>query len=279
MTENTITSAVLAGIDNSTVEAGGAVSIAADANSAITADSVAIGVSVSVGSGSVSVAGAVGVAMATNSIGGSTQALITNNSSLTADGAVAVEVDDLASISSNVVAATVAISVSSGDVAGALGVSVALAENTISGSSRAAIDNSTVLAHGALSDVTVDATAMNTIESVAAAMSFALAASSGTLALSGAGSGADARNVTTNQVLAEIIDANVTAGGGVSVTLIDQSTIKADTASAAASISLANDVALSGVVAVTVAENQVGGTYRASIDNSASPLLKIRSAP
>ena len=113
--------------------------------------------------------------------------------------------------------------------------------------------------------MTVAADAMNTIDSVAVAASFSLAASSGTVALSGAGSGAVARNTTTNQVLAEIVDLDRHGGPRRFGDLVRRVGITSDTASVAASISVSSGVALSGVVAITLAENQIGGTYRATI--------------
>ncbi|MFC1896755.1 hypothetical protein ACFL0Q_08895, partial [Thermodesulfobacteriota bacterium] len=186
VTENTITSAVLAGIDNSYVDAGGDVSIDAGANSTINANTIAVAVSVSAGSGTVNISGAVGVAIATNSIGGSTQALITD-STVDAHGTVDVILTDTATVNSNVIAAAVSVSASSGSVSGSLALAVSLAENTISGSSRASIENSTVDAIGALSDVNVSALANNEINAVAAAASVSVAASSSVgISISGA---------------------------------------------------------------------------------------------
>ena len=266
LSDNTITSEARAGIDNSLVTTDSFLSIDAIANSQITANTVAVGISVAVGN-TAAFSGAVGVASATNTISGSTEAVIEGASSVTAGGTVSLDLEDHAAIESNVVAAAISVSVSS-SISGALGVSVALAENTIEGDSRAAIVGSTVTANGAFSDVTVDAATMNTIDAVAVAASVSVSASSGGLAFSGAGSGADARNVITNAVSAEIVGSDVTAGRAVDVELTDQSSITADTASVAASVSVSSGAAISGVVAITLAENQIGGTYRASIDDS-----------
>ncbi|RUU50726.1 hypothetical protein EOD07_31295, partial [Mesorhizobium sp. M2C.T.Ca.TU.002.02.1.1] len=133
---------------------------------------------------------------------------------------------------------------------------------------RVAIDVSPVTASGGASDVTVGATTENTIKTVAVAASVSVSASSGTVALSGSGAGASAINTTTNEVLAEIVGSTVEAGRAVSVTLSDHSVIEAKIVAAAVGVSASSGVSLSGVVAITIATNSIGGVYGATIFDS-----------
>jgi len=202
--------------------------------------------------------------------------VIRNDSTLDAAGSVGVNLTDTAVIDSNVIAASVSVSASSGSVSGSLALSVSLAENTISGSSRALIDNSEVITTGALSDVTVSALAQNQINAVSAAAAVSVAAGS-SFGISLAGAGALARNITTNSVDALISDSNladgnpsrVEAGGALTVSAVNTSLITARLVAASISVAASGGTGAVAVgVAVTLAENEISGTTLATIADS-----------
>ncbi|MEO0465166.1 MAG: LEPR-XLL domain-containing protein, partial [Pseudomonadota bacterium] len=259
---NMITQTTRAGIENSEVDAGGAVDIDVISSSDIDAVTVAVAISVAATGGSVGFAGAMGLASAENDISGLSEAVI-DDSSVTAAGSVSVNALDGASIASDVIAAAISVGVSS-SVGGGISVAVTLSENRLSGQSLARIENSTVTANGGASDVVVGADSANLIDAVAVAASISVSGS-GTLALSGAGSGTDSRNVLTNTVAADVIGSTVTAGDDVRVTSDDSSTISARSVAASVGLAFSGSAAISGAVAITLTENVLNGTHRAAI--------------
>ena len=269
MTSNEITTATLAGIDNSDVDAtAGGVSIHANAGSTIDANTLAAALSVAAGSGTVTLAGAVSGAVAFNTIGGSTEALIEGDSTVDAAGSVDVAVLDSAEINSNVMAASVAVSASSGSVAGSLAASVSLAQNTIEGTSRASIDASDVTATGGSGDVSVSALTDDQITAVAAAAAVSVAAST-SVGVSIAGAGAWAKNVTTNEIEASIVNGStVDAAGSLDVLAVDSSSITSLLVAASTSVAVGSTGAVGVGMALALAENEIGGTTVATIADS-----------
>ena len=266
VTTNTITTDTLADIDNSDVDSGGAVAITANAGSEIHANTIAVALSVAAGSGTVTLAGGFAEAIAINSIGGSTQALIEGGSTVDAVGNIGVNVNDSPEIYSNIVAAAVAVSASSGSVSGSLALAVSVAENTIDGSSRASINASDVTSTSG--DISVTTLADNQIDAVAAAASGSVAASS-SVGVSIAGAGAWAKNVTTNQIEASIVNGStVDADDSLDVLAVDSSSITARLVSASISVAASSTGAVGVGLSLALTENEIGGTTTATIADS-----------
>ena len=199
--------------------------------------------------GSVALAGAVGVASATNSIGGSTQALIADGSDVTRLGAGGdrrrrQRLDRLERRRRG----GLRLDRHRRGSPGALSVSVTLAENTITGSSRAAIDGSTVVTTGALNDVSLDVTARTRSPRSPSRRRSACRPAAAVCRSRAPGPGRRPRTSLSDSVAAEIVDSDVTATGAVSVTADDTSMIDATIVSAAAAVSISGSAALSGLV-------------------------------
>jgi hypothetical protein len=263
LAENAIGGTTLATIDNSTVNTDGLVTVSAMADSTIDALALALGVSVS-GSGSFSLSGAGSGASAVNTTTNLVEASIANGSDVDAGGNVAVTASDTSTINAEIISAAASIA-GSGAAAISVSIAVTLAENSIGGTTLASIDGSTIDTPGS---VMVTALADTDIDAVAAAVSVGVAGS-GAFSLSGAGSGAKATNITTNAVEASIRGGSaVTAVGNITVDASDTSSITSTLVSAAISVAGSGTAAISVSVAVTLAENFIGGTTFATIDGS-----------
>ena len=81
--------------------------------------------------------------------------------------------------------------------------------------------------------------------------------------------GLEARNIMTNTTEASIVDsASVVAGGSVLVKARDLSVITSDIANVSASVGISSSVSVTLTITATVAENIIGGTTLATVDNS-----------
>ena len=146
----------------------------------ITAYSVAV--SVSVGAGLTNVALSGGGASSANTIGGTAEAYV-SNCSISSRGGVTLTATNTAHISAKV--AAVSASISGGGIGTAAAIGASLATNTITGSTLAYLNNSTVSASGA---ITISAAATQTIEAFVLAGAAAVSgAIGGGAALGGAG--------------------------------------------------------------------------------------------
>ncbi len=176
-----------------------------------------------------------------------------------------VSASDTSLITSTLVSASVSAAVSGG-AAVSIAIAVTLAENSIGGTTVATVDGSTVHSNGGA--VNVSALGDNTITatSVSAAISIS---GSGAVALGGAGTGAVATNTTTNSVEASITNSIVDATGDVTLLAQDLSNISATLVSAAVSVTASGAVAAGVAIAITQADNSIGGTTIATIDASA----------
>ena len=263
LAENSIGGTTLATIDNSTVDAGGSVSVLALANTSILATAAAVGVSVA-GSGAFSLSGAGSGAQASNTTTNTVEASIRDGSDVTSGGAVTVSASDTSSITSTLVSVSVSAAIS-GTAAVSVAIAVTLAENAIGGTTVATIDGSAVHANGGA--VNVSALGDNTITatSVSAAISIS---GSGAVALGGAGTGAVATNTTTSSVEASIVSSTVDAAGDVTLLARNLSNIEATLVSAAVSVTASGAVAAGVAIAITEATNSIGGTTIATIEAS-----------
>ena len=260
---NTIGNTTRAAIEGTEVTSViGSVSLNAVSNARIDAVAVAAGVAFS-GSSSAAIAISASISFAENRIANTVESIIFD-SSVDAGGRVSLAASDAARIKADLVAATISVGASS-SAAGSLSVAGSIAVNTIGNATRALIDRSTVQAGGS---VAATAISTSTIEAVAVAAA-ATMAGSGTIGLSGAGTGADVDNAVTNTILAGAQrDSSVTAGGSVTASATDDATITADVVAASASVAVGASGAISLAIAVSLADNTVADTTRAVFDDT-----------
>ncbi len=270
---NDISNTTRALIENgAAVDATGTFTASVESNTQISAVGVAASASVSMGSGNLSLSGAGTGAVVDNDISNQIVAGVTGGSSVDADGVVTITAEDNANISSEVIAAAASIGVGSGSVTVSLAVAVSVANNSISNSTRALIDDSSVSAGGSLT-LTADAMANIDVTGIAAALS--VAASSGTLAVGASVTVAVVTNTVDGVVEALISEADaldgqsVTAAGPITISATNMNDIDAVTGSVATTISATGgSVSISAAVAAAVAENAVGTQVTAGIRDS-----------
>ena len=273
---NQIGNTVTAGIEGSTVNSSGGVSLDAEETASIYALTVAG--SVSVGGGeTVGVAFAGAGAGSGNSIINTVQAIINGGSSVTTsnDKDVMLTARDDASITADAGGFSVGIGI--GEAAGAGAIGAAQATNNIGTSSHynvvlASIDGSTVTSDG---NVTLTATGGDSnkeqIDALAVGIAGSLAAGEGGgLALSGAGSGAG--NTVYENIEASIKNNSTVSThnhGNVTLTATDNTKIKAGSGSGVIAIGIgASSVGAAVGIGVSVAGSDINNIVTAAIEGS-----------
>ena len=252
---NTITDTVEANIDDSTVTAAGGVSLTASTQPPQGADSikaVTVAGGAAVGVDGVSTAFPFAGAGSGNTITDKVTASITGGSLVTAtSGDVTLSAKDGSSIDADGGGVTVAFAL--GTTAVAAGAGAGKAVNTITNSTKAIIDQSTVTAQQ------VSLTAIAAPSIVATAFGVAVSASVGTddASIAAAGSGADAENTINDTTYASIQDgSNVTATAtDANAVYVSAQNISSATAkSGAGSLGFSFSPGFSGSLAVGVVE-------------------------
>ena len=190
------TSEVLAFIEDSKIDATGALSQTATSGNLVTAIVVAISVGVAV-SGTVGIAASGSGVYAENAIAVHTGATITGGDGITADDGITLSADDLSLIAAIAGAASAAFAFS-GSTAVAVSIAVTIASNTIGGTVEASVTDATELDSGT-GAITIEAASHARIRAFAGAISVALAGS-GDVGIGVAGSGTVAFNLITTQV-------------------------------------------------------------------------------
>jgi len=250
-----ITNQIHAVIDNSTIRAGGDVTLDAQATATIEALCFSGSLNVALGGGSVGVS--VGATTATNIIDNTIDAAIRASQVTTTTGNLSVTAIDNSTIDADAGAGSVSIS---GSFVGAVDVSIgaAAAVNDITSNTTATIDQSTVTADA----VTVKADSTASMDALAVATS--VSTSIAPTGISFAGGGAGAGNTADGTIAATISgNSTITATGDVSLSARDSSTLKADVGSGALSIAL-----IGASVGLSVSTNLVDRTVTASIEDS-----------
>ena len=261
---NDIGSQTRAIIDDSRVNAGGAVDVTAASTGNINASAVGVVVSGNYGGVTLNISGVAGIT--TNTVASTTEALIQNNDSASgrgvfADGRVRVQADDSSSISADAVAGGVSVS---GNAAGfsATG-SASVATNAISNTLRAGIDGSEVQA--AAGDVEVLAHSDSNIDSAAAAAAIDVQVSGLLFSVNAAGAGANAVNTIGNLVEASIRGGStVTASQHVTVEAADTSGVEAVVVGTATQVGF-----IGAAVGVSLTSNTIDNIILAYADGSA----------
>ncbi|MFC1895392.1 LEPR-XLL domain-containing protein, partial [Thermodesulfobacteriota bacterium] len=274
---NDITSSALAIIDDTTVDAGGAVSVTAESTADIQALAFGVALSITTSSDSSAISVDGGVAVTLNEIDTTTCAAIEDSdtatvNTLTAGNAVTLSATDSGMIVADAisVAASIAIGGDSGSsISGSIAVSYA--ENSIESTAEATIDSMDTTAQGNVS-LSASSSKVITAHDVAAAASISGGSGSDT-SVALAGAGASSTNTTNNFVLAIINNADVIAndGGSVSLNATDSTVITADVVAAALSVGVSSEGnGGSLAVAVTVAENHITNTTRAVVEGAST---------
>lgn len=263
---------VWADVDDSTVTAGGDITIIAESEATIFA--LAIGAAGSVtGSGNgnaigISAAGSASV----NTIRVNTQARARNSSELKTQAgtgaAIGLSADDDSSIQAVAGAAALSIAVSQ-NTAVAAGLGLSLTINDIANTTRAAVEDSGIIADGA---VTVLADSDAEIDSLAFGIGVSVAISGNASAIAANCTGALSFNEIDNLVEATIRNttgtATVSAGGALTVTASDDSVIKAIATAASASVSGSTTaVSVSVAIGFALAHNRIDKDVSASLVN------------
>ncbi|MBD2412394.1 hypothetical protein FACHB389_10860 [Nostoc calcicola FACHB-389] len=256
LANNTIDNTIEAYVDNSTVTTPGNVELSATSTADVDVLALAGAGAVGVGGTGVALAGA-GVG-SYNKIDNTIAASIRNSSNVTTtnNGTVKLTATDTSIINANAGGGSVAISGGSG--AGSVAVGASIAENTINNGVKAYID-STVTSAG---KVELAAKSTQSITALSVAVSVAGAVSQ--VSFAAAGSGASAKNKTTNQIASYITGGSlVNATGAVNLSALDSATIKSDVGSGALSFAVAG-----ASVGVSISENTIGNKVKAYIDGA-----------
>ncbi len=269
---------VWAVIDNSDVTADGAIGV--EAINAADIFSLAIGAAGSVtnsGTGN-AIAGSLAGSASINQIRVNTQARARKGSKLkTRAGkgtAISLSADDDSSIAAVAGAAALSISVSQ-NTAVAAGLGLSLTINSIANTTRAAVEDSDIMADGT---VTVSADSDADIDSLAFGISVGVAVSSNASAISANATGALSFNTIDNVIEATVSNtlggtATLSAGGTVGVTASDDSTIDAIATAATASISGSTSAtSVSVAIGLALAHNRIEKDVLASLVNLPSVL-------
>ena len=116
--------------------------------------------------------------------------------------------------------------------------------------------------------MSVSALTDDQITAVAAAAAVSVAAST-SVGVSIAGAGAWAKNVTTNEIEASIVDGStVHAAGSLDVLAVDSSSITSLLIAASTSVAVGSTGAVGVGMALALAENEIDGTTVATIEDS-----------
>ncbi|HEX5588659.1 MAG TPA: hypothetical protein VFX65_00020, partial [Candidatus Limnocylindrales bacterium] len=267
-TSNEVTNTTTAAIDDATVHVG---SLTVSATSTTKIDVLAFGIAGALtaasGSGfSLAAAGSVAI----NDIASVIEARLLS-ATVDTNGAVSVTATDSSDIDADAGGAAAAIAAGSSGTVG-LAAAASIAINGIANTTRAIVDATSVGASGdRVASLTVEATSNGFIDSLAIVGAVAVTASQG-VGGSAVIAGAVTANQITNTVEAWIRNGSVVwAGAGtpsVKVKAGDTSTIDADAASAAFSVSLTAGGSYSGSLAGAVALNTIGTIVVAAVDAS-----------
>ena len=259
---NEIGNTVNAKVDDSTVTAGGNVTL--DATSSAEIDVFALGVAGTLAGGQgggVAVAGA--GAGAGNKVKNTVKSSVQNSSSVSAGGAVTAKATDSSKIKADAGGGSLA---AAGGQEGGIGISVgaAAATNDVGNTVSAMVDSSSVEASGPLD---VSAASSADIDVFTLGASGALTGGEGGgVSLVGAGSGSG--NTVVNKVESSVKDSTVVVDGAVNLTATDETKITADAGAAALAIAGGQGGGVSVAIGASVSINDVDNQVRTIVDNS-----------
>ena len=229
LADNLIDNSTRALIGDSSLSAGGALDITAQASADIDVTGVAAALSVAASGGSLSVGASVTVAEVANTVNGSVEALIVDADaaelqSVVANGPITISATNLNDIDALTGSVAATISATGGSVAIGGSVAVALARNTVATATSAGIRNS--LVSNALGALDIDAKTSSTVDAVTFAAAVGASGSS-SVAGSFSGAGAHAINEIGATTLATIDGgSNVDIAGDISIDASDTSALR-----------------------------------------------------
>ncbi len=260
---DTIADSVTAHIDDSTVDAGGNLTVSAIDNASIDASSAGVAVAVAV-SLDLAGAGAVGLSIAINDINDSTIASI-DGSTVHDAGSVNVTANSTATVGGVTIAGAAAAGVGINAAGVAIAGAGAISINNIHDDIEALVQNSTISHTGAIEISATDASA---ITADAGGFALAIAASVEGLAIAFGIGASIAINDIGDTVLAGVENSQLLDVGGLSVTATSTSSIDALSiiASGAVAISGTGAGAIAGAAAMSV--NTINNTTHAEVDGS-----------
>jgi hypothetical protein len=251
LSDTRVPAEVQAYVQNSSIDAAGALIQNATADQTIDAGvgAGAVGISAGLASGSGVGAGA----SAENKIATLVKAYIDGDAATgISAGSITLTALDTATITSDV--AAVSLSGSIGLISGAVSIGVSLSRNHISNEVAAYIANAdnTGTTVGAIA---LNATEEATITTTSTAV--AMSAGAGLISVAASGGGADAINVILTRTNAYIANSDVSSAGDVTLTALDTSTIDATVVGISTALSAALGGG-SGSIGVSVAKNLIG---------------------
>ena len=267
---NEITNSLSAVIDNASMTTENDISVTS--TSAVTIDALTIGGAGAVATGSgTDLAFAGAGAGSGNTIENTIEAAVKNNSTINANNnALTLTATDTSTIIADAGGVALAVGTSGNKTAGALSIGASIADNEITNSTSAYIDGGTVAQAG---DVTVSAQSTSTIDALTFGGAAAVGASGKATGVALSGAGAGSYNTITNTIEAYVKNVAFPNGAGtMALSAIDSATIISDAIGAAASVGASSSGTGVGLaVGVSIAENDIGNTTDAYIENTAIP--------
>src|SRR6185503_4145723 len=253
---------------DSSIEAGGALTL--DAHAAQSIDAVALAGAVAVAAGATGVAVSGSGVFVLNQIGAKVQAYISGNTASSTDTIKAASISIHASDDSVIttVAGAAAAAVAVGQTAIAVSIGAAVAMNEIHTAVDAYIADADVTAAvgtgptAVAGDITVSAEENARISAIAAAASIAVGVGQTGIAISGAGAGAT--NVILTSTDAYIEDSTIVKADDVSVEATNASSIAATVAAVAAAVG-GGQTGVGAAIGVSLARNLIGNRVNRSM--------------
>jgi hypothetical protein len=264
---------VQAYVENSSIDAGGALTLSATADQDIDVGVGAGSVAASVGNNALGLSGA-GV-QTTNRIAEQVRAYIDGDDGIAGDGkagisasSVSLTANDMSKIDADAGAASIAAAISSSGNAGvALSVAVALAENDIDNVVESYIKNADGDGSSTAAGIGVDATSgaikveafeKADIDAVSVAASISVGISGGTAGISVSGAGAAANNQIRTTTNAFVQDSRLDSDGAVDITAENTSEIDATIVAVAGAVGVGSTAGAGIAIGAAVAQNSIG---------------------
>ncbi|HSH15040.1 MAG TPA: hypothetical protein VLD18_03330, partial [Verrucomicrobiae bacterium] len=251
----------------------GFVALTASDTTTVTADVVSAVLSVGISSGSNAVSLAVGVSVAINDISNTTRAVVEGGSTISSAGGFDAHASSTGSIEALAVSAALSVGVSSGGSVGFSGAGTGVgATNTIANTIEAGVIGGSSVDTGGAAAISATDSASVISDVASAAVSVAAGSSNITVSLTAAV--AVAINNIGNDVQAHLLNSTLDAGGTLDLTATSDKNIDSLGLAAAISVSASSgNFTFSGAVGAAIADNFIGGTVEAVIQDADTEIL------
>ncbi|MHC5860002.1 hypothetical protein [Nostoc sp.] len=247
---------VQAYIQNSSLAAGGDLTLTALSTSTINAG-------VGAGSAAISGGGTAGVAASGSGVSTENKIATLIKAFIDGDGATGIQTksatltaQDSSSIKADAGAASVAASFS-GTASVSLSIGVALAHNVVTNEVEAYIQNADNFVKTATGNVSLSATTDGSIQAVSVAASVSVGIS-GTAGIAVSGAGAESTNSISTKTNAYIKDSAINSAGAVNVTAQNTAGISAKVVAASAAVGASGTAGVAASIGVAIARNLIG---------------------